>query len=587
LIMPTRIEMLKQAGFSDDEIGDWAKTERQRMQEAGFTDGEIDDEFGVTRPPKEVPPAFTERLKQGWLYRVLGAAGEYARNYFGDEPLGFSPESQRQLGKFGIVGDLAAAAGGPIDALLRSVPAGIAGVGAGLGQLYEEGHDAALGPDPYAKGKAARDFAQLAQIAALLSGAKGPTPGLMRTPVPKITNGPVIELPRAEDFRNAGASISGTVASFPTEQKLLRLWTEHGIHPAEAADDALKDRAIADSIRSDSDNLPEVYVGANKAVAAAGPQTNAHARAVGVGQLDEGHLPAEQLATTKNAASQQPQRDAAASAVSAGGRAALMDAEDGYFPNLSASEPARTTADSKITEMFNPPAKEQRPFTEDYPDSAGTRGRLLVDIEGRPLDATFIAGRRRLGGVDRTLSPADIKAAIRQLGIRYGTVPARSLPENAGGQFVGFELQSRPHGYIFVNRNLPLSERKLTTAHEFGHAIDFFANEFSKKLTQQEITELRAVYGTLKSGLEQYHFFWQPEEYGYEPNQVNRELVAEGLRAYMANPNYFKTVAPKTAAKIRAEVNANPHLKSAIQFNSLAAAALIGAGVRDQNDDNQ
>ena len=181
----------------------------------------------------------------------------------------------------------------------------------------------------------------------------------------------------------------------------------------------------------------------------------------------------------------------------------------------------------------------------------------------------------------------DIKAAIRQLGVRYGTVSARSLPENAGGQFVGFELQSRPHGYIFVNRNLPLSERKLTTAHEFGHAIDFFANEFSKKLTQQEITELRAVYGTLKSGLEQYNFFWQPEEYGYEPHQVNRELVAEGVRAYMANPNYFKTVAPKTAAKIRAEVNVNPHLKSAIQFNSLAAAALLGAGVRDQNDDNQ
>src|SRR5262249_39681613 len=161
---------------------------------------------------------------------------------------------------------------------------------------------------------------------------------------PKITNGPVIELPRAEDFRNAAASISGTVATFPTEQKLLRLWTEHGIHPTEVADDALKDRSIADSIRSDSDNLPEVYVGTNKAVAAADPQTNAPARAVGVGQLEEGHLPAEQPATTKNAAPQQPQRDAAVAPMSADDRAALMDADDGYLPNLSASEPARTTA---------------------------------------------------------------------------------------------------------------------------------------------------------------------------------------------------------------------------------------------------
>src|SRR5262249_56321551 len=88
--MPTRIELLKQAGFSDAEIGDWATTERRRMQGAGFTDGEIDDEFGVMRPPKEVPPAFIERLKQGnSLHRILGAAGEYTQHYFGDEPLGF------------------------------------------------------------------------------------------------------------------------------------------------------------------------------------------------------------------------------------------------------------------------------------------------------------------------------------------------------------------------------------------------------------------------------------------------------------------------------------------------------------------
>jgi hypothetical protein len=77
--VPTRIELLKQAGFSDAEIGDWATSERRRMQQAGFTDGEIDDEFGVTRPPKDVPAAFIERLKRGSaLYRILGAAGEYA-----------------------------------------------------------------------------------------------------------------------------------------------------------------------------------------------------------------------------------------------------------------------------------------------------------------------------------------------------------------------------------------------------------------------------------------------------------------------------------------------------------------------------
>src|SRR6266849_1876487 len=152
--MPTRIELLKQAGFSDGEIGDWATTERRRMQEAGFADSEIDDEFGVTRPPKEAPPAFIERLKQGnWLHRTLGAAGEYARHYFGDEPLGFSPENREALSKLGVVGDIIVPVAKPVDALLRSVPAGIAGLGAGLGQMVEEGHDAALGPGPYAKAR--------------------------------------------------------------------------------------------------------------------------------------------------------------------------------------------------------------------------------------------------------------------------------------------------------------------------------------------------------------------------------------------------------------------------------------------------
>ncbi len=207
--MPTRIELLKQAGFSDAEIGDWATSERRRMQGAGFTDNEIDDEFGVTRPPQEVPAAFIERLKRGnALHRILGAAGEYAQHYFGDEPLGFSPENKEALRKLGVVGDIIVPAAKPVDALLRAVPAGIAGLGAGLGQAVEEGHDAALGPSPYAKGKAARDFAQLAQIAALLWGASRPKAGATRVPAANDT--PASALPRAEDFRNAAAAISGT-----------------------------------------------------------------------------------------------------------------------------------------------------------------------------------------------------------------------------------------------------------------------------------------------------------------------------------------------------------------------------------------
>jgi hypothetical protein len=124
IVMPAKIEVLKQAGFSDGEIGDWARTERLRMQAAGFTDSEIDDDFGITRPPSEVPPSFIERLKQGnWLYRTLGTAGEYTQRYFGDEPLGFSTENKENLIKLRTVGENIVPTAKPIDALLRSVPA--------------------------------------------------------------------------------------------------------------------------------------------------------------------------------------------------------------------------------------------------------------------------------------------------------------------------------------------------------------------------------------------------------------------------------------------------------------------------------
>src|SRR6266481_8947874 len=341
--MPTRIELLKQAGFSDGEIGDWATTERRRMQDAGFADSEIDDEFGVTRPPKEAPPAFIERLKAGnWLHRVLGAAGEYAQHYFGDEPLGFSPENREALSKLGVVGDIIVPAAKPIDAVLRSVPAGIAGLGAGLGQMVEEGHDAALGPGPYAKGKAARDFAQLAQIAALLAGANGPKAGATRAPTPNVANRPTIALPRAEDFRNAAAAISGTQASFRTEQKLLRLWTDHGIPPAEVAADALRDRTIGEAIRSDSEKLPDAYAGTNETATAASAPPDAPAQLAKPAQADSATVPMES-------------------------EAAPAGAHDRSSANPNTSEPARIIAESSDIGLYEPPRKRQRPFVEDYP----------------------------------------------------------------------------------------------------------------------------------------------------------------------------------------------------------------------------
>ena len=560
--MPTRIELLKQAGFSDAEIGDWATSERRRMQQAGFTDSEIDDEFGVTRPPKEVPVAFIERLKQGnQLHRILGAAGEYAQDYFGDEPLGFSPENTAALRKLGVLGDIVVPAAKPIDAVLRSVPAGIAGLGAGLGQMVEEGHDAALGPGPYAKGKAARDFAQLAQIAALLSGANEPKAGVIRRPTANVAN--VTVLPRAEDFRNAAAAISGTPASFPVEQKLLRLWTDHGIPPAEVAEDALRDRTIGEAISSDSEKLPDIYAGTNATVTAASAPPDAPAQLAKPAQADSATVPMES-------------------------EAAPAGAHDRSSANPNTSEPARIIAESSDIGLYEPPRKRQRPFVEDYPRyQTDARGRLLRDIEGRPLGAKFVAGRRFSGKADERLSPDDIKNAIGQLNIPLAHVDPGVLQDDVGGKYA-YPSPIRPFGDISINPKYKSLDQDRIASHEFGHAIDHFAGDLSATLTPDEIAELRDVYSDLRGGAKKGAPRRQPEYFSYSGDDVvNLELVAEGLRAYMTDPNYFKTVAPKTAVKIRKAVNESPLLKKVIQFNSLGAFGLIGAGVRSQDRDDQ
>jgi hypothetical protein len=84
---------------------------------------------------------------------------------------------------------------------------------------------------------------------------------------------------------------------------------------------------------------------------------------------------------------------------------------------------------------------------------------------------------------------------------------------------------------------------------------------------------------------------WQkgskPQDFAYVGDDVKRELMAEAIHAYRTNPNYIKTIAPKTAAAIRAAVNPNPLLNKHIQFNSFAPAAgagLLGAGLFATDD---
>lgn len=70
----------------------------------------------------------------------------------------------------------------------------------------------------------------------------------------------------------------------------------------------------------------------------------------------------------------------------------------------------------------------------------------------------------------------------------------------------------------------------------------------------------------------------QPENFGYQGDDIQRELIAEAIRAYMRDPNYIKSVAPDVATLIREHVNVSPNLNRIVQFNS-AGAGVLGAGL--------
>jgi hypothetical protein len=84
--------------------------------------------------------------------------------------------------------------------------------------------------------------------------------------------------------------------------------------------------------------------------------------------------------------------------------------------------------------------------------------------------------------------------------------------------------------------------------HEIGHVVDELAGQVPVKGLD---TELRQVYKTLNTGQERTRHLTGPQHIGHSGDDVPRELMTEAVRAYMADPNYLKTVAPKTAKAVR------------------------------------
>ncbi|MGD9476970.1 hypothetical protein [Shinella sp. G-2] len=215
--------------------------------------------------------------------------------------------------------------------------------------------------------------------------------------------------------------------------------------------------------------------------------------------------------------------------------------------------------------IYDPPVKPTRAFAEDYGTGgvADAAGNLRFDIEGRPLTAKHVVGRVQAGGSDVAL-PVE---AIDEIA-RAGTGSGIHVMPNG--------LKSGDSGAIYRNKYTGVPERievdgRLTpdkfgrvSRHEIAHIVDDMAKTIPGKGLDDE---LRLIYNDLNNPQSHGKRFG-PEQHPYKKGEVPGELMAEAIRAYMTDPNYIKSVAPKTAARIRHHVNSNPNLNKMIQFNA-------------------
>ena len=183
-----------------------------------------------------------------------------------------------------------------------------------------------------------------------------------------------------------------------------------------------------------------------------------------------------------------------------------------------------------------------------WPDGvpADASGRLKLDMDGRPLTARHVVGRAEVGGSDVALP----REALNEIATAGTGSPILAVPQSELGRDVGSvtvaRFTRRPT-MARVSEGLPPAQFRKVAGHEIGHVIDQVAGEIPVTGLH---TELRQLYNTLQSGTERTRNLVEPKHWGYRGDEIPREYMAEAIRAYMTDPNYIKTVAPKTAARI-------------------------------------
>lgn len=251
---------------------------------------------------------------------------------------------------------------------------------------------------------------------------------------------------------------------------------------------------------------------------------------------------------------------------------------------------------SKNATLYDPPVTPKRSISDDYSGMipADDFGRLTHDIDGRPFnaDATYVFGRRAVGGHEEAFSSptiSDVNAISERLnGQGLESVARREIGGDAGRFKKTYNLNNDAEYHAYVANDLTPSQVPKVGLHEIGHGIDTFANEIpidglSKELGQlyHDLNDSMGRRGKpTKPSLQT-----NPATMGYKGDHVPREFMAEAIRAYMQDPSYIKSVAPKTAARIRKYVNGNQKFSDVVQFNSNSSSSAFPGAVLGSGDD--
>lgn len=289
--MASQIDNLRAGGFSDAEISEWATEKRKILLDGGFKDNEVDAYFsGGPVVPEGIPKPLLERFsmeeltqefmdgynqtltgQQDSAKRILEETAKGWSAGVGKEPYGFSAKSEKFLSDSGVFRNpenpgltdglrlmneaWMRPVAGAGDAILRSLKGVTHAVGGVVGQTLEETGAASHSTAQKAK----RDVALLGDIALLLAGAHTPMARVERGPTGELYKQPIGNLPKSDDFVAAAKNIAGDEGPPVVQDKLLKLYTEQGRHPAEVAHDAATDPIVKQHLlSSDAADMPYI-----------------------------------------------------------------------------------------------------------------------------------------------------------------------------------------------------------------------------------------------------------------------------------------------------------------------------------------